>query len=640
VVSARYSQELAGIEDAYAAACAADLEPLTRALETTAANSAIMIGSGGSFSVASFAAFLHQAQTGRLASALTPLEYLDSPLRDSGVICFSASGKNKDIGAAFEEAALREVRPLIALVMREASPLHDLAEKYRYAQLVSAPSPHFRDGFLAVGSLIGACTLLARGYRALLGAHDLPNSLKTLVEGVAGVALDRIVESSTSALTPSTTSVLFTASLKPAAVDIGSRFVEAALGNVHCTDLRNFGHGRHHWFAKHADSTGIVALIGDDRRALANDTLALLPETVPRVRFDFRGPTDLQGLVGMVIGLHLAAAGGSLRGIDPAKPGVPEFGRRLYHLGPKVSGPSRKMDPVEVAAWRKRNASLSDPAKIEDEWTARSKAAITRLEQGRLGGIVLDYDGTLCEAHRRFDPLSQEISEALTRLLCAGAIIGIATGRGGSAAERIREALPKRCWERVIIGYYNGSIISSLDIDPVLPGPPSDPAATRLETELRASPHFTGAKFRVNEKQISITIPALEEPLAAMRAATDIVDRFAFDVAVRCSSHSVDITFGPAAKTNVVSAVRCLASSDDAPPILRVGDKGRWPGNDVELLDDPYGLSVDEVSPSPEGCWGFSPRGVLGVQACLYYLNRLHWGREGGAFDLNRIKEE
>ena len=324
------------------------LGPLTRALETAAVHSAIMIGSGGSFSVASFAAFLHQAQTGRLASALTPLEYLDIHLRDSGVICFSASGKNKDIGTAFEEAALREVRPLIALVMREASPLHDLAEKYRYARLVSAPSSHFKDGFLAVESLIGACCLLVRGYRALLGADDLPNSLEKLVEVVAGVAFDDIVETSILALTPSTTSVLFTASLKPAAIDVESRFVEAALGNVHGTDLRNFGHGRHHWFAKHAHDTGIVALIGDDREfSAANDTLALLPETAPRVRFDFHGPKDVQGLVGMVVSLHLAAAAGPYAA-SIQKSGVPEFGRRLYHLGPRFRVGSTRLTPRKL----------------------------------------------------------------------------------------------------------------------------------------------------------------------------------------------------------------------------------------------------------------------------------------------------
>jgi hypothetical protein len=48
------------------------------------------------------------------------------------------------------------------------------------------------------------------------------------------------------------------------------------------------------------------------------------------------------------------------------------------------------------------------------------------------------------------------------------------------------------------------------------------------------------------------------------------------------------------------------------------------------LLDDPFGLSVDEVSPSTEACWGLSPRGVLGVQAMSYYLDRINWRQDAG----------
>ena len=35
---------------------------------------------------------------------------------------------------------------------------------------------------------------------------------------------------------------------------------EAALGNVQTTDLRNFAHGRHHWLAKRAGFTSILAV--------------------------------------------------------------------------------------------------------------------------------------------------------------------------------------------------------------------------------------------------------------------------------------------------------------------------------------------------------------------------------------------
>src|SRR5258707_11344394 len=123
-MTVRSSRELANLQNAYAAARSADISDMASAIASAAVRPAAMIGSGGSFSVASFAAFLHQISTGRLATALTPLEYLDLPLGDPAVVCFSASGRNKDIAAAFEEAAKREARPLVGLVMREASPLH------------------------------------------------------------------------------------------------------------------------------------------------------------------------------------------------------------------------------------------------------------------------------------------------------------------------------------------------------------------------------------------------------------------------------------------------------------------------------------------------------------------------------------
>jgi hypothetical protein len=134
---------------------------------------------------------------------------------------------------------------------------------------------------------------------------------------------------------------------------------------------------------------------------------------------------------------------------------------------------------------------------------------------------------------------------------------------------------------------------------------------------------------------VSVAIPPLTEPLTAVRAATEIVEKTRSPAVVSCSSHSIDVTFGTARKTDVVDAVRRLMGCPADAPILRIGDKGRWPGNDADLLDDLCGLSVDEVSPSPEGCWGLSPRGILGIQATLYYLDRIHWNRGSGVFDLH-----
>ena len=59
--------------------------------------------------------------------------------------------------------------------------------------------------------------------------------------------------------------------------------------------------------------------------------------------------------------------------------------------------------------------------------------------------------------------------------------------------------------------------------------------------------------------------------------------------------------------------------------ILRIGDSGRWPGNDSELLRTPMGLSVGEVSADPEACWNLLPARCTGVDGTLYYLSRLEF---------------
>jgi hypothetical protein len=53
---------------------------------------------------------------------------------------------------------------------------------------------------------------------------------------------------------------------------------------------------------------------------------------------------------------------------------------------------------------------------------------------------------------------------------------------------------------------------------------------------------------------------------------------------------------------------------------LCVGDRGRWPGNDSELLMEPYSISVDEVSSSLDTCWNLASPGLSNVDAFLELL--------------------
>ena len=100
----------------------------------------------------------------------------------------------------------------------------------------------------------------------------------------------------------------------------------------------------------------------------------------------------------------------------------------------------------------------------------------------------------------------------------------------------------------------------------------------------------------------------------------------ATDVGVTRSGHSVDIVARGVSKLNVVQRLR--ETIGDA-PILVIGDRGRWPGNDHELLSEPFALGVDEINVDPATCWHLGEPGQRGPAVTLEYLTALeaHDGR-------------
>ena len=97
------------------------------------------------------------------------------------------------------------------------------------------------------------------------------------------------------------------------------------------------------------------------------------------------------------------------------------------------------------------------------------------------------------------------------------------------------------------------------------------------------------------------------------------------------SSHSVDILASGVSKLLVVKHVLDIYNPADDVAILTIGDRGRWPGNDFELLREPYSLSVDELSVDPETCWNLAPVGQRGVQVTIGYCRALRKVSGGGA---------
>lgn len=623
----RYQRELLALDLAYSVAMKIEIDELIRIVHKQSFGPLVAIGSGGSFSSATFAATIHERSTQELARAVTPLEFLDASDINASVMCFSASGRNKDITYALTSAARRECGPVSAFVMDRRTPLHAVARKYTYCQIVECCDASFCDGFLAVATLLATSIVLTRAYAAISGEpHRLPATLLDLEkETLKGDRYTDIPETAKVALSHETASLLVSPLFKATAIDLESRFVEAALGNIHVADLRNFGHGRHHWIAKRGEDTGIVVLVSDRNESLASKTLRLLPPTSDVCRIDLHGSTSAQAISALVVGFYISCGAGEIRGIDPGKPGVPQFGRKLYRLSPGRARVSELELDRRAAIRRKcyRDSSDSHQAAL----LAGYVKAVKRLANTSIGAIVFDYDGTLCGEEDRFGSLPQNVAEGLEKLNDAGVAIGVATGRGTSAGKAMRESLPSQLWSDILVGYYNGAVITDLadDRDELV----QEDAPELLIRALRMDEFLGGAEVRSNAFQVSLRF-ANDDSLMNMFERTHMVlNNLKLKAKVHASGHSIDILLCAKSKCSVVEHIKNYKGVDC---VLRIGDKGRWPGNDAELLKDRFGLSVDEVSEDPDTCWNMAPAGVRGVQATLCYLNRLE--RQGGGLSL------
>lgn len=331
-----YASELQRLADTYHWAGIHGIEPLAEVVATTAAAPLLCTGSGGSLTAAHFAATLHQCCFGWVAKAVTPLELIATPfLRRTAALLITAGGSNGDILNAFEHAVTQEPRSLTTLCATSGSRLSVLAARYRQVEMIEFDSPAGKDGFLATNSLLAFVVLLYRAYIQAAGIRSaLPASFAELVHPGQSEA-DFMLSLRARCLPlwerPNTT-VLFGPSAQAAAVDLESKFTESALGVLQMADYRNFAHGRHHWLAKHGVATGILAIITDDDRALAERTIALLPPQIPIARVDIARNGLDASIAALATAFYIVGLGGEAHGIDPGRPGVPVFGSRIYKM--------------------------------------------------------------------------------------------------------------------------------------------------------------------------------------------------------------------------------------------------------------------------------------------------------------------
>ena len=655
----RYSEEIHQLTRTYEWACASDAKEAVHLAGAIWGRPLFVVGSGGSLTACELTARLHREACREPALALTPLEFLHHPPVPSAcVLLISAAGRNPDILSAAEHAIEHEYTVVAAVVASRGSRLARRLRDVRHAVVLEFVAPSGKDGFLATNTLLATCLQLTRGYArtahsAVGDQHacdSLPSTLPSLagteaeLSGAVGATLDR-----------EHLIVLASGWATPAAFDLESKWSEAGFGALTVTDPRNFGHGRHHGLSRRAERSAVLALTTAEDEEYANRTLRLLPPEISHATV----ATPLRGAAGaidlLVDAIRLAGAMGERTGFDPGRPRVPMFGRRLYHarIRPSEARPSGP----ELWLERKIPASVRTGADQElwSTWLAACATAVKNLGSVTLGGVVLDYDGTLCEAHERFTGPLRSFGCELTRLVHSGAVVGIATGRGKSVISALRAMLPKETWSGILVGLYNGGVIRRLTED--LPEEiDAHPYLTIVAERLRGSRVVMGVgDMEVRPTQITLQakqclpagflrkavidalMPARSE---SGRAEVPLLQQ----VLVFQSSHSLDILPATVSKAAVVDRMRAELRRTNRPDaILRIGDQGQLYGNDSLLLAHPLGVSADGVSTDLDGCWNLAPRGERRTTAVLRYLRALIPATDGGfrfSVELASGKEE
>jgi hypothetical protein len=598
----------------------------------------LIVGSGGSLSAADLVSSLHEEYANAMAKAVTPLE-LDLAIervRDVSVLFLTAGGSNPDILGAFKRIMAHEPRRTIVICGRKGSKIASLARSFPGVNIFDYQMPSGRDGFLATNSLLAFAVLLTRAYaQAAIVDAGLPADLDVLAPAMSiGAPSASLKKKCRPLWARDSLVVLYGPATRSAALDIESKFTEAALGSVQLADFRNFGHGRHHWLAKRGDTSAVLALVSKADRSIASKTLRLLPTAIPRVKLPISRDGVAGGLEALVYGLHIAAFAGEHRGIDPGRPSVPQFGRRLYHLSAFPARPRSLASSIETLAIE-RKAGRPIAALIRrgalSFWQDYYRDFLKELSHDGFNAVVFDYDGTLCDSNDRIQGWRDDVASHIVRLLRDGIVVGIVSGRGKSLRMNLRERIPEALWSHISVGYYNGADVAMLSDDsrPEC-GTPAGKLA-QVSAIVHAHPVIIAqASCECRHKQVSI-IPHAGPPGSmlwdAVQASVAQVNDQGI-TAVR-SGHSIDVLAAGVSKQAVVNQIRARLGQA-ATRVLCVGDRGRWPGNDHGLLSGPHSLSVAEVSADPATCWNLTPSGRHGASGALYYLERIR-ARRGRA---------
>ena len=616
-----FEKEISNLAQIYYSAVNSDISIVAEFLSKYRYDFVLLVGSGGSYSVAkSVEQFCVRA--GILSKCVTPLELREynDQLVNYAIILFTAGGKNADSKNAYTYISNMEPKGILTVCMNENAPIKKIQQTNMHNYYFEYKMPIAKDGYLAVESLISAICVMAKAFFQITGDayffmddnFEFKKSLDCCAEDV---------------LCKETVIVLYSGISASAVVDLESKFCEAALSNIQVVDYRNFAHGRHFWLSKRKESTSIIAFVDNDNKIVSQKTLSLLPDEIPvlKIVINNKGVNGLLESYAYVF--EIVNQAGKRISLDPGKPKIDEFGKKLYHISSKLDDAivikKLKNDPVLRGV--KRKVGLK--SKLSEKYYETGLKTYKELISHSFKGIVFDYDGTL---HNKYNNSETEnnIFKMINYLLENNIVIGVATGRGKSVRNDLQKVIYKKFWDKMVIAYYNGGCIGYLG-DNSIPNKKAKEFPVEFHEIIKI----------INDSDIVLDGAEEQNPYqltALINGSLDtksIYERLKYisNVKLLRSEHSIDIVPKSSSKNNIFDFFSSMGKLAD--DFLRVGDSGAAGGNDFELLNTKLGLSVDLVSDFTDKCWNYAPLGYRNLEATLDLLQRISLlGNKDGFF--------
>ncbi len=606
-----YSEELDRMQDTLAWAASVELPVAANIGEQPSNLFLVVIGSGGSFTVATALAAHTSGLCQGFAQAMTPLQYVQcvDSFPPHRVLLVSAEGKNRDILHATRKALSAAVSCDV-LTFSHASPLAELAGAEPSARVFFFDPPWGRDGYLATNSLLASVVIGLRLHGVdidgrLLGAflplYRTTDKLNALAGEVARTGRLLALHGGYGLV---------------AVVDAESKLAEAAFAFTQMSDFRQFAHGRHIQLARPDATVPIIAFVDPGDEALWNATRAEIPEQVTIFTCTLPNDASAAAIVGLLVVMALIEKVAAILGQDPGQPDVPDFARKIHALDTSllVSRPDSTAANPKLAVLQ---SSLSCESAVQ-----AGARYLAQLRRARFAALVLDFDGTMCETAKRGNGLDPRLTPIVIRLLKHGITIAFASGRGNSLHEDLQARLPQDVWSRCVLGCYSGSLVTPL----AQPWPMSatDPLVSEVQRRLEILGINAESGFKLSARVAQLTIRRKEgDGVDALFSLCSSLVHGRTGWRVFRSAHSVDILAPAAVKSAVVDVLVDQLALNPLTEVCRIGDRGEPTGNDSELLAQGLSLSVDGVSADPNSCWFFGEMSISPVERAAHYLGAL-----------------